>query len=111
MNAIVGYGLCALATLVVIAGDYFIKLAVDRGHTLASRTLMAGGLLYGLSAIGWFYALRKVSLSQSGVAFAMISLLALVALGVLVFEERLTLREWIGVGCAVASLILMARFI
>jgi undecaprenyl phosphate-alpha-L-ara4N flippase subunit ArnF len=109
MTALIGYGLCFLATLVVIAGDYYIKLAVDRGHTLQSPIFLLGCSLYALSAIGWFLALRHISLAQTGVAFSIFSLLALCGMGVVFFEEKLETREMFGIALAVCAMLLMAR--
>ncbi|MFT3689470.1 hypothetical protein [Paenirhodobacter sp.] len=100
-----------MATLVVIAGDVALKVAVERGHTLSSPLVAAGFGLYGLSAIGWFLALQRMTLSQTGVAFSVFSLLALVGIGVFQFGERLEAREILGVSMAVCSILLMARFV
>lgn len=109
MSGVIGYALSFGVTLVVIAGDYAIKLAVERGHALQSPIFLAGCALYALSAIGWFLAMRHISLAQTGVAFSIFSLLALVALGVFAFGERLSPREMLGVALAVSSMLLMAR--
>ncbi len=109
MPALIGYALCFVATLVVVAGDYYIKLAVDRGHSLQSPVLLLGCSLYAFSAIGWFLAMRHISLAQTGVAFSIFSLLALCAMGVVFFEERLETREILGICLAVCSMLLMAR--
>ncbi len=109
MTTLIGYGLCFLATLVVIAGDYYIKLAVDRGHGLQSPIFLLGCGLYALSAVGWFLAPRHISLAQTGIAFSIFSLLALCAMGVFLFEERLQARERLGVLLAVCAMLLMAR--
>ena len=109
MSGVIGYALCFGATAIVIAGDYAIKLAVERGHTLASPVFLAGCGLYALSAVGWFLAMRHISLAQTGVAFSIFSLLALAGLGVVAFGERLAAREILGVILAVCSMLLMAR--
>lgn len=109
MSSLTGYALCFGATLIVIAGDYAIKLAVERGHTLYSSMFIVGCGLYALSAVGSFLAMRHISLAQTGVAFSLFSLLAFVALGVLAFDERLEPREILGVILAVCSMMLMAR--
>lgn len=105
----IGYALSFGATLVVITGDYAIKLAVDGGLSLLSPVFLIGCALYALSAVGWFLAMRHITLAQTGVAFSMFSLLALVALGVLAFGERLAPREVLGVVLAMSSMLLMAR--
>ncbi|MEI4472582.1 hypothetical protein [Frigidibacter sp. MR17.24] len=109
MFPVQGYALCALASLIVLLGDYFVKLAVESGHPLTSRPLAAAGLLYALSAVAWYFTFQHMTLAQSGVAVAVFSLLALVGLGVVCFGETLAPRDWLGIGCALASLALMAR--
>ncbi len=111
MSGVIGYALCFGATVIVVAGDYAIKIAVERGHTLSSPIFMTGCGLYALSAIGWFMAMRHISLAQTGVAFSVFSLLALAGLGVVAFGERLEMREVFGIVLAVCSMLLMARVV
>ncbi len=109
MTGLWGYGLCFGATLVMILGDYAIKLAADRGTMLQSPQFLVGGVLYALSAVGWYLAMRQMTLAQTGVASAIFSLLALCAMGVLLFEETLAAREYLGIAMAVGALVLMTR--
>lgn len=111
MGAFLGYGLCFAETLVIILGDYFIKLAADRDLALTSPQFLAGCALYALSAVGWYLAMQQISLSQVGVAFSMFTLLALCALGVVVFGETLRPRELLGIAMALGARVLMARFV
>ena len=111
MTAFIGYGLCFMTTMIVIAGDYYIKLAVDRGHSLQSPLFLLGCALYALSAVGWFLTLRHITLAQTGVAFSILSLLALCGMGVVFFEERLQAREMIGIALAVSAMLLMTRVV
>jgi undecaprenyl phosphate-alpha-L-ara4N flippase subunit ArnF len=76
---------------------------------MTSPLVIVGCLLYAASAILWFFALRYVTLSQAGVAFSMFTLLALCAIGVLHFEEKLYLREYAGILCAMVAMVLMVR--
>lgn len=109
MSALLGYGLCLGATLVVIAGDFILKNAVEKGHALHSPSVFLACGLYAVSAAGWFLALRHVSLAQTGVASAIFTLMALVAMGVFLFGEKLATREVLGIAMAVGSMLLMAR--
>lgn len=107
----IGYIYCALATGAVIFGDYFIKSAADRALAMTSWQFLLGGALYAISAIGWYLTMRSISLAQVAVAFSAFTLLALCAMGVLVFGEKLQVREYLGIGTALLSLVLMARFV
>lgn len=109
MPLILGFGFTLFTATVVIYGDYLIKLAADRQLPLYSSLVIAGCALYAVSAVLWFFALRHVTLSQAGVAFSMFTLLALCAIGVLAFGERLYLREYAGIACAVMAMVLMVR--
>lgn len=110
MTAIIfGFAFSLFTALIVIVGDYLIKLAADGGQPVYSTLVVAGCGLYATSAIMWYFALHHVSLSQAGVAFSMFSLLALCAMGVLYFDEVLYLREYVGIGCALLAMILMVR--
>ncbi len=109
MTLLIGLAFTATTALIVILGDYLIKTAVDDGHNAVSSLVLVGCALYAVSALMWFYALQHVTLSQAGVAFSMITLLALCALGVFRFEETLYLREYAGIGCALLAMFLMVR--
>lgn len=100
---------CFLATIVVIAGDYFIKLSADRGGALVSGHFLLGGSLYALSAVGWYLTLQNISLSQMGVGFSVLTLLSLCALGVVAFDEQLRPRDYLGIALAIVALLLMHR--
>ena len=104
------YGLMfALFTaLVVIIGDIAIKMAADRA-ALVSPQMILGGLLYLVSAVLWFYAMRHITLGQAGVAYSMITLIALFLIGWVGFGEPATGREIAGVGCALAAMALMSH--
>ena len=108
-QVVFGYIFCLLTALVVISGDFVLKLAADKGlHTL-SGYVFVGCAIYAFSAIMWFYAMQHVSLAQAGVAYSMLTLLALCAIGAFWFNEPIGLREMLGIGCAILSMILMVR--
>lgn len=104
-----GFGFSLLTAVVVIIGDVALKQAADTGRPLMSGLVVTGCTIYALSAIFWFYAMRHVSLAQAGVAYSMLTLLALCLIGVLWFDERIYLREAAGIACALAAMVLMVR--
>ncbi len=109
MPILIGFSFTLLTAVVVIFGDYIIKIAADEGQSFVSPLVIAGCVLYAVSALMWFLALQHVSLSQAGVAFSMLTLLALCIIGVMCFGEKLYLREYAGIGCAMLAMILMVR--
>lgn len=104
-----GYSFTLVTALVVIGGDTILKLAADGDKAFHSPLALAGAALYAVSAIFWLYAMRHVTLAQAGVAFSMLTLLALCVIGAVWFGERLLARELAGIGCALAAMVLMVR--
>jgi len=110
MNSIAhGFGFIAVTALVVIAGDYLLKLAADRGLPVISALVAVGIVLYAISALLWFGAMRHLTLGMAGVAYSMLTLVALALIGAVMFGERLGLRECAGIGCALTAMLLMVR--
>lgn len=105
----IGYGLALITALFVIFGDFAIKLAADAGHSAISHYVLFGVAIYGASAILWFFAMHHVSLAQAGVAYSMLTLISLAIIGAVWFGETLQTREYLGLGCAVLSMLLMSR--
>ncbi len=104
-----GFAFAFLTAIWVILGDFLIKLAADGEHPVWSALVFAGCAIYAASAVFWFYAMRHVTLGQAGVAYSMITLVALCAIGVVWFGERMAARELAGLGCALMAMVLMAR--
>ena len=93
--------------LIVILGDTLIKVAADDAR-LASLPMAGGMALYAGSAICWFFAMRHISMGQAAVAYAMLSLIALVVIGALLFGEKIGAREGLGVLLALAAMGVMS---
>lgn len=104
-----GYSFALLTALIVISGDTVIKLAADGGHSMLHRFVLVGVVLYGISGLMWFGAMRHVTLAQGGVAYSMLTLLALCLIGALWFDEPIRTREAAGIGCALLAMVLMVR--
>ena len=112
MRAIfLGYAFSFLTALIVIFGDTVIKIAADAGAPVWHRYVMIGCTLYAISAVMWFWAMRHVTLAQAGVAYSMLTLLALCVIGAVWFDEPVRLREAAGIVCALAAMVLMVRFV
>ncbi len=94
---------------ITLAGDYFIKLAsLGRGFTAPAFWL--GASLYAASAIGLLIAMRHMSLAAVGVWYSLLTIIAMTALGVIVFREPIGTREVVGLALAGASLVCLSRF-
>lgn len=108
-NIFLGFSFALVTAIVVIVGDMVLKIAADAGRPTLSGLVLTGSAIYAVSALFWFYAMRHVTLAQAGVAYSMLTLLALCLIGVIWFGERLYLREMIGIACALAAMVLMVR--
>lgn len=108
-HILIGFGLTFATALIVIVGDVILKVAADGNKPMMSMLVLAGCILYAGSALFWYYALKHVTLAQAGVAFSMLTLVALAILGSTVFGETLRMREYAGICCALMAMVLMAR--
>ncbi len=104
-----GFSFAFITAIVVIAGDFIIKIAADDGRPVWSGYVIGGCAIYATSAVFWFYAMQHVTLAQAGVAYSMLTLLALCVIGVIWFGEELYLREYLGIACALAAMVLLVR--
>ena len=106
------YAILAMIGIVgiTVLGDYFIKVSSELPTGVVSLAFVTGASLYAVSAFGLWLAMRHMSLASVGVFYAVLTILAMAALGVFVFGERLTSREIIGILLAFASLACMVRF-
>lgn len=104
-----GYAFALFTALFVIAGDVALKYAADGQMPLTSRHVVFGATIYAASAILWYFAMRHITLAQAGVAYSMLTLIALAVIGTLYFGETLAVREYLGLGCACLAMVLMSR--
>ena len=106
-----GYGFALITAIVIIAADMLLKIAADKGLPVYHHMVVAGCFLYVVSALMWFGAMQHVGLAQAGTAYAMLTLLALAAIGAVWLDEPLGLREAGGICCALLAMVLMVRFV
>jgi small multidrug resistance pump len=99
-----------LIAAVTVGGDWLLKIASQQTSPIANRWFLAGVVIYAGCAFGWVFAMRHMSLTSIGVVYSLSTVLLLTALGVFVYGERLSWQEVAGIGCAIASLLLLSRF-
>ena len=104
-----GFVLTFATATIVIIGDVVLKVAAVGDKPMLSVLVVGGCALYAVSALFWFFAIQYVTLAQAGVAYSMLTLIALAVLGAVYFGETLQAREYAGLACALASMVLMAR--
>ena len=110
----IGYGyhmnswlILVTITAMTVVGDYFIKLASLPHQGLTSAYFPLGMVLYGSTGLGWFYMMRSHSMSTVAVYYSAATLVLMAALGALVFKEGFGGRDAVGVGLALASVVVM----
>lgn len=106
----VGLLLAVVVSLSGIGADSFLKRASTAAHPLANCWFATGMLLTLAFAFGWLVLMRYMKLATAGVFYAVASALLLAVIGVVFFEERLSLPEITGVGLALCSVLLLTRF-
>ena len=97
-------------SLVVLVGDYFIKLSGNKEAYIEPRLFVIGFVIESLATLGWFYAMKHLKLATVATYYSVSTILLLAALGFFVFDERLNIYEVVGLSAAVFSLVILARF-
>jgi small multidrug resistance pump len=92
-----------------VGGDYFLKLASRQDRMFQNASFIAGACIYAVGAVGWTLAFRHMKMASVGALYSSITIVLLMALGTLVFRERLEMREYVGIGFALASILLLLR--
>lgn len=96
--------------LVSLFGDYLIKKASLQNGLVGWKQLVMGGLVYGTTAIGWFYTMRFFKLFTIGIVHSIIAIALSMLLSQFVFGEKINSRELIGIVLGFISIILLIRF-
>jgi small multidrug resistance pump len=106
-----------IAVLVTIAfsvlgvlGDYFLKLASAKEHSLKAAEFYLGFAIYASTAFGWVFVMKHLKLATVGVVYCVSMVLLLSAIGAVAFRETLSGYEIVGIVMAIASLALLVRF-
>jgi small multidrug resistance pump len=106
IGILITLSLCLLGVM----GDYLLKLASEQPQPIGSVWFAAGLLVYASTAFAWVYALRDLKLATVGLVYSIGTLLLLTLMGVVVFHEPLKWPEIVGIGLALTSITLLARF-
>lgn len=99
-----------ILSLITVVADIFIKQASLQSSFSGWKLLVLGSIIYGLTAFGWFFVIRKIKLSTAAVLYSISIILFLTLTSVFYFKEKINIAEIIGICMALASLILLSRF-
>jgi len=99
-----------LLSLVTVLGDVFVKHALLQFQFSGWKWLLLGAIIYGLTAVGWFFVMRKAKLSTLGVVYSASIIIFLTLFSVLYFKEKISAIELVGILMAIGSLMILSRF-
>ena len=91
-----------------VLGDVCIKRAASAGRVDLGY-FAAGLAVYIAAAVGWLVVMRSTKLIVIGPLYAASTILLLTLAG-LAFGERIRMTDAAGIGCALAAVVLLARF-
>lgn len=98
--------LVILLTGLLLAGDCFIKAATTKSNPI--YYLVIAGTLWISSIYGWYWTVKEERLAIVGTLFSVLSLIGTAILGMTIFGETLSNKEWFGVGLGVISIFLLS---
>lgn len=99
-----------LMVLITIVGDYFVKKASMYKEFYGWKFLLLGGLLYGVSAIGWFYVYRIAKVFTVGAIHSFGIIILTLLLSLVVFGEKINFLEIIGMFLGIVALVILLRY-
>lgn len=92
-----------------VIGDTLLK-AAGTGFKIRAGLFIAGVLIYSSTAIGWYFALKHVKMTEVGSVYGVSTILMLTAVSYFIFNEAMGMREVLGILAGILSIVLLARF-
>ena len=99
-----------LFSVVGVVGDYFLKLASQEKHSFRSPWFYIGFCVYASTAFGWLFVMKHLKLATVSVVYSVSMVVLLTTIGVVFFQETLSIYEFAGILMAVGALVLLTRF-
>lgn len=96
--------------LIGVGGDSLLRLAGTGSKFIDWKLFLLGFLVYGLTAIGWFFVFKHIKFSTVGVYYSLATLFFLVIIGHFFFKETLGVREIFGIALGITSIILLSKY-
>ncbi|MEI6493404.1 MAG: transporter [Verrucomicrobiota bacterium] len=93
-----------------VGADYLLKRASAFPQPYKSPWFIVAVFIEASTAFGWIYVMQHIKLATLGAFYSVSIVLLLALLGVTVFNESLSSREYLGIGFAILSLVLLGRF-
>lgn len=96
-----------LGTVISVIGDTFFGYAAKSGPGYNLKWFFLGWIIYGLSAIAWVFGYKHEKFAVVATLYSVFLVLLSVLIGYLVFKEKLTLGQFLGVILGFLSLVLL----
>ena len=109
MSKLTAFLVAIFLSAITVIADSFVKKS-SLLDSIYNRYLLVGGLIYALTAIGWFFVMKDIKLSTLGVIYGVSCIILLTLVSVFVFNEKLSIFELIGILLGVMSIIVLYRF-
>lgn len=110
MSYLTGLLFILLISIVTIFGDVFMKLAGSSNKYIDVSYLIYGMILYLITGIGWFFAMKYVELSSIGTIYGLTTVIFLTLIGFFFFRENINIIEFIAIIMGIVSIFLLTRF-
>lgn len=99
-----------LITAFTALGDYHLKKSTY-GPKFDLVAFIIGLVIYSSLAFVWAYTYKHVKFSLTGAIYGASTGLFFALIGIFVFKEQLGLQEYLGVGLAITSILLLSKFV
>ena len=109
-SSLIALVIIVLLTVITTFADILIKNASIQNAFSGWPMLLIGSLIYGLTGIGWFFAMRKLKLSSLGAIFSISTILLLSLVSIFYFKEKISGIEIVGILMAIVSIGILYRF-
>lgn len=96
-----------LGTVISVVGDTFFGYAAKGGPGYNLKWFIIGWVIYGISAIAWVIGYKHEKFAVVATLYSVFLVLLSVLIGYLVFKEKLTTGQLLGILLGFVSLILL----
>lgn len=94
---------------ITVFADFLIKKSV-LSKSMFNLNLIIGAVIYGLSAFGWFFVLKKMKLFSVGLIYALSCVFLITLVSIFYFKEQVKFIEIVALVISIGVLILLYRF-
>ena len=96
-----------IGTVISVVGDTFFGFAAKNAPGYNLKWFFLGWVIYGLSAIAWVVGYKHEKFAIVGTLYSVVLVLLSVVIGYLVFKEKLSTGQLVGIGLGFISLLLL----